>query len=696
MCSADDNRPADAGLIERLLTDPGFRAAFRRNPTEACRAHGLDHLAEALGPSGSMHTLELRESKSSLAGVIMALTAEGIGFAEVAGLLGHGAHRASEHPGVSFAHEAAMKLPARAVDHAGSVVGAVPASVPGSDSTGASGAVAELLANPHFSLPPQVRSEFVQGDIDRRAITVLQDAVARHTIVVGDAQVLTNPVHAQTVDIVSVDGLPVGPANLAARDLLTEIAAIDPSVRPNQIGSPWPIQSPGFFSDPGQQARLRLTFLSSTDSQPAGTGGLATRGSPPAVPAAADAASSTPPARPQIAAVSDAATTGSGSSEKASTYVNPLPADAQIGRTDMGVDVDLKPGEPIVAIGDSRVLGVAPNWYEGQPYVALQLLNGPFAGHNYYVAEQIDVAVTPGQILRQGQVIGHYAASGTGIEIGWAGPNWEQTLAQAQGNTGDATHNDSPAGLSFHSFLQSLGQSQISAAPTGSAAVETVPDAGGQTPVGLAGDQAPVAPTSPVKPVTAVFTDLPRHAGRAFQRQTVEFRAVSSAPAPASPQHAAVDVADISGAGVSVTSPLLTSGQAQFAGRLAQLTGLNPRVISAWALAEESGGAAQARQAAGNFDWLNIGYFDSGPGQIAFDSAFKDPLTAAEQTARFLKGTWGGASSSIRAILATASQGPQQQIQAIASSDWASSHYGDGANLRGTYDELSDIQIAQV
>jgi formyl-CoA transferase len=41
-------------------------------------------------------------------------------------------------------------------------------------------------------------------------------------------------------------------------------------------------------------------------------------------------------------------------------------------------------------------------------------------------------------------------------------------------------------------------------------------------------------------------------------------------------------------------------------------------------LAEESGGAAQVREAAGNFNWLNIGYFDSGAGKIAFDKEIEN------------------------------------------------------------------------
>jgi hypothetical protein len=147
------------------------------------------------------------------------------------------------------------------------------------------------------------------------------------------------------------------------------------------------------------------------------------------------------------------------------------------------------------------------------------------------------------------------------------------------------------------------------------------------------------------------------------------------------------------GGSISVTSSLLTPGQAKFAGRLAELTGLDPRVVAAWELAEESGSAAQGREVASNFNWLNIGYFDSGAGRIAFDNTFSDPISAAEQSAKFLKGDWGGASSSIRAILNSVGHSPDQQMAAIANSDWASSHYGGGANLHGTYNELGDIHI---
>ena len=71
-----------AQLIERLLGDPAFRAEFRRDPASACRKAGLDELADemSIGAGKAMMTLDQRESKSSLAGVMMAAAMEGVGI----------------------------------------------------------------------------------------------------------------------------------------------------------------------------------------------------------------------------------------------------------------------------------------------------------------------------------------------------------------------------------------------------------------------------------------------------------------------------------------------------------------------------------------------------------------------------------------------------------------------------------------
>src|SRR6185312_9179135 len=156
--------------------------------------------------------------------------------------------------------DAANAGPAPATPAAAGAAAAAAAMPAGGGSTAA--AAAQLLASPNLSVPASARALFASGTADPRLLSVLSNAVSHHTIVLGDAESVVDPVHAQAVDIVAVDGQPVGPANVAARDLITEIAALDPSVRPNEIGTPWPIEAPGFFTDPAQAGRLHLAFVS--------------------------------------------------------------------------------------------------------------------------------------------------------------------------------------------------------------------------------------------------------------------------------------------------------------------------------------------------------------------------------------------------------------------------------------------------
>jgi cell wall-associated NlpC family hydrolase len=91
-------------------------------------------------------------------------------------------------------------------------------------------------------------------------VSMLGSVLAHHQVGIASVVSASSPVHVQAIDIVSVDGQPVGPENFAARDLVTEIAAMSPGVRPDEIGTPWPIQSPGFFSDQTSQGSLHLAF----------------------------------------------------------------------------------------------------------------------------------------------------------------------------------------------------------------------------------------------------------------------------------------------------------------------------------------------------------------------------------------------------------------------------------------------------
>ena len=142
---------------------------------------------------------------------------------------------------------------------------------------------------------------------------------------------------------------------------------------------------------------------------------------------------------------------------KAGSYLDPLAGVVRPGgweRTDQGVDLSPIPGKPIKAPGRVKIMGIIPNWYNGQPYIWWKLLDGPDAGKYQYAAEQITNLAKPGSILQAGQPIAYAANSGTGIEFGWASASGK-TLAQA--TTGYTEGAFTKAGISIRAWLNALG-----------------------------------------------------------------------------------------------------------------------------------------------------------------------------------------------------------------------------------------------
>src|SRR4029077_10824272 len=84
---------------------------------------------------------------------------------------------------------------------------------------------------------------------------------------------------------------------------------------------------------------------------------------------------------------------------------------------------------------------------------------------------------------------------------------------------------------------------------------------------------------------------------------------------------------------------ILTQGQQQCTGRYAQQTGLDPRVVAAEVLNEESGQAARQRQQAGIHNWLNIGYTDTAERGTG-NPIWRDPFKAATASANWIKGRY--------------------------------------------------------
>jgi hypothetical protein len=80
-----DELQCSVELLERLLGDPQLRRRFRNDAASVLTEAGLPGLAAGLGDGGrALLTLEMRESRSSLAGVMVAAAAEGVDLVQFA------------------------------------------------------------------------------------------------------------------------------------------------------------------------------------------------------------------------------------------------------------------------------------------------------------------------------------------------------------------------------------------------------------------------------------------------------------------------------------------------------------------------------------------------------------------------------------------------------------------------------------
>ena len=71
---------------------------------------------------------------------------------------------------------------------------------------------------------------------------------------------VSNHFFGRGVDIAAIDGEIVGPGSAIAREVASELSSLDPNIRPNEIGSPWAISGPGYFTDAAHQNHLHLGF----------------------------------------------------------------------------------------------------------------------------------------------------------------------------------------------------------------------------------------------------------------------------------------------------------------------------------------------------------------------------------------------------------------------------------------------------
>ena len=307
MAADADRIQRTAHLIERLLGDPLLRRRFRARPAEVLDEHGLGDLVPALDGL-PFQTLDVRESRSSLAGALMAAAAEGIAFLDLV-QTAHAAppsdgalaiKHAATHAGIQLAvHERPSDQPRqapsaspRAPASRSGVVPAASASAPPAsgvvpvahrDANGSSAqapaiapadgrsggsSVEVVLHDSRVELTPAAAADLRAG-VDPRVAAVLERLARDHRIrvsvirtghdrLVAGTNRVSNHFVGRAFDIAAVDGERVSPSSAAAHDVATALLQLPQHVRPDEVGSPWRFSAAGSFSDRAHQDHIHV------------------------------------------------------------------------------------------------------------------------------------------------------------------------------------------------------------------------------------------------------------------------------------------------------------------------------------------------------------------------------------------------------------------------------------------------------
>src|SRR5829696_5123462 len=161
-----------------------------------------------------------------------------------------------------------------------------------------------LLKNKNISFDDTGVSDLKAGKIDPRVVAVLTKLSHEHKLTIScmcsdhskftSGGSVSNHFHGRGVDIASVDGETVNPGSVAARELATEMQEISRDYRPDEIGSPWAISGPGYFTDAGHQDHVHLGFKTEIDPNWKPPADVAASGATPAAAAPAGAPAAVP------------------------------------------------------------------------------------------------------------------------------------------------------------------------------------------------------------------------------------------------------------------------------------------------------------------------------------------------------------------------------------------------------------------
>jgi murein DD-endopeptidase MepM/ murein hydrolase activator NlpD len=128
----------------------------------------------------------------------------------------------------------------------------------------------------------------------------------------------------------------------------------------------------------------------------------------------------------------------------------PMHALGGMGRVDEGVDY--MGAGPVYALGSGTVtLADGASGWPGGMFIVYRLDSGRYV----YLAEDVSAAVSVGQRVHPGTVIGNAYGGGDGIETGWAMPPGTVPEAAAYNHYTDGV--PTPEGYDFQSALHSVG-----------------------------------------------------------------------------------------------------------------------------------------------------------------------------------------------------------------------------------------------
>ncbi len=288
----------------------------------------------------------------------------------------------------------------------------------------------DVVADPNLVAAPAVKAELVGRDLDPRAIPMLASLSDRYEIGITSVE---NGGGVSRIVISSVNGRPVDPTNVDARDLAEELAALDPTARPSEVGTPWRIRGRGFFTEPGLRNRIEVGYRAGDAAAAPAAAPVAPPASPAAAPAAPVAPAPAAPVAPPVAAPGAPPVAAPAPATPAAAPIDPAAAAAPPAPAPSG-DGALAPAEALASLSPQDQQLAA----QLDAYIARKNPGAPLEGYGaVFVREGRLNGVDPRALVAIARAESSLGSDPGAVSInnafGWGPhrpfPSWESNIA---------------------------------------------------------------------------------------------------------------------------------------------------------------------------------------------------------------------------------------------------------------------------